>query len=197
MSNRLALTGSDDQMVARDLGKVTGSDDQMLSRDLRNYSNNQVVLGKVIINLSTHLDEPLLSLNAKTTSNISLSSDADDVPRSPLLPNSISAPLKTEGFSAFEDSLGRLPAGWERKEDNLGRTYYVDHNTRATSWSRPTNPASSSAIVPSTEITPPVASLSSTGELPLGWEMKHTPEGRPYFIDHNTKKTSWVDPRRQ
>lgn len=40
-------------------------------------------------------------------------------------------------LSSFEDSQGRLPAGWERREDNLGRTYYVDHNTRTTTWSRP------------------------------------------------------------
>ncbi|KAI7529744.1 putative E3 ubiquitin-protein ligase, partial [Hortaea werneckii] len=38
------------------------------------------------------------------------------------------------GFSAFEDAQGRLPPGWERREDNLGRTYYVDHNSRQTTW---------------------------------------------------------------
>ena len=42
------------------------------------------------------------------------------------------------GFSAFEDAQGRLPGGWERREDNLGRTYYVDHNSRQTTWTRPT-----------------------------------------------------------
>jgi len=54
------------------------------------------------------------------------------------------------------DEQGFLPAGWERRKDNLGRTYYVDHNTRSTSWNRPT----------------PSADL---GELPPGWEMKRTP----------------------
>jgi hypothetical protein len=44
---------------------------------------------------------------------------------------------KTRAFSSFEDHIGRLPAGWERREDSLGRTYYVDHNTRSTSWMRP------------------------------------------------------------
>lgn len=34
-----------------------------------------------------------------------------------------------------------------------------------------------------------------TGELPSGWEQRNTPEGRPYFVDHNTRTTSWVDPR--
>lgn len=39
--------------------------------------------------------------------------------------------------SPFEDAQGRLPKGWERRETRLGRTYYVDHNTRTTTWDRP------------------------------------------------------------
>lgn len=31
--------------------------------------------------------------------------------------------------------------------------------------------------------------------LPGGWEMKWTAEGHPYFVDHNTKSTTWNDPR--
>ena len=27
---------------------------------------------------------------------------------------------------------------WERRTDSRGRTYYVDHNTRTTTWQRPT-----------------------------------------------------------
>jgi len=30
--------------------------------------------------------------------------------------------------------------------------------------------------------------------LPPGWEMKMTPEGRPYYLDHATKQTSWTVP---
>ena len=31
--------------------------------------------------------------------------------------------------------------------------------------------------------------------LPAGWEESRTNDGKPYFIDHNSKKTSWIDPR--
>ena len=34
------------------------------------------------------------------------------------------------------------------------------------------------------------------GDLPLGWERSRTPDGRVYYIDHNTKRTSWVPPPR-
>ncbi|XP_039697910.1 NEDD4-like E3 ubiquitin-protein ligase WWP1 [Pteropus medius] len=30
-----------------------------------------------------------------------------------------------------------LPSGWEQRKDPHGRTYYVDHNTRTTTWERP------------------------------------------------------------
>lgn len=31
--------------------------------------------------------------------------------------------------------------------------------------------------------------------LPQGWTMQMAPNGRWFFIDHNEKATSWVDPR--
>lgn len=39
----------------------------------------------------------------------------------------------------------------------------------------------------------PSASASTDG-LPLGWEMRHTPTGRAYFVDHAMRTTSWVHP---
>uniref|UniRef100_A0A667WW50 HECT-type E3 ubiquitin transferase n=1 Tax=Myripristis murdjan TaxID=586833 RepID=A0A667WW50_9TELE len=34
--------------------------------------------------------------------------------------------------------LPALPPGWEERQDNLGRTYYVNHESRTTQWHRPT-----------------------------------------------------------
>uniref|UniRef100_A0A8K9V449 Membrane-associated guanylate kinase, WW and PDZ domain-containing protein 2 n=1 Tax=Oncorhynchus mykiss TaxID=8022 RepID=A0A8K9V449_ONCMY len=36
---------------------------------------------------------------------------------------------------------------------------------------------------------------SELGPLPGNWEMAYTEKGEVYFIDHNTKTTSWLDPR--
>lgn len=33
------------------------------------------------------------------------------------------------------------------------------------------------------------------GPLPEGWEQAHTSEGEVYFINHQTRTTSWFDPR--
>lgn len=30
-----------------------------------------------------------------------------------------------------------LPPGWEEKQDSKGRIYYVNHNSRTTTWTRP------------------------------------------------------------
>ena len=153
-----------------------------------------------------------------------------------------SPPSANSGFDPHADQYGPLPPGWERRIDPLGRTYYVDHNTRSTTWNRPsasaavntttqqgetnaardqharrllpddlleanntTTPyrasatpaaplqsANSAPVVPGNNVTTP-----GSGSLPPGWEERYTPEGRPYYVDHNTRTTTWVDPRRQ
>ncbi|RYC55173.1 hypothetical protein CHU98_g11037 [Xylaria longipes] len=256
-----------------------GADDQMLTRDLKKSTDNLVVHGKLIINLSTNLSTPARPQQPQSTnsSRPSLAPQASTLSadRTSERPTSSTSalngtgpgaqtnlPIRTNGvngaapasgnasaqarsasqMSPFEDAQGRLPAGWERREDHLGRTYYVDHNSRTTSWTRPTLAGVSEArgereaatqverqrhqnrTLPEdrTGANSPTlqhqqqqqqantqqnaqnstmmhtgATSPGTGELPPGWEQRWTPEGRPYFVDHNTRTTTWVDPRRQ
>ncbi|KAJ2849595.1 hypothetical protein IWW36_002528 [Coemansia brasiliensis] len=103
-----------------------------------------------------------------------------------------------------------LPRGWEQRVDHMGRTYYVDHNTRTTTWHRPTanGPATAeptdterqrhmSRTLPenATRTSPNGSSGSALGPLPSGWEQRLTPEGRPYFVNHIARTTTWDDPR--
>ncbi|XP_038130866.1 E3 ubiquitin-protein ligase NEDD4-like isoform X5 [Cyprinodon tularosa] len=164
-----------------------------------------------------------------------------------------------------------LPPGWEERKDAKGRTYYVNHNNRTTTWTRPivqltedgasTSAAvasgASSALVPASSpsssssnafnhhlhepqvrrprsLSSPTVTLSTPLEganniqvrravkdtlsnpqspqlspysspktqhktqqsfLPPGWEMRIAPNGRPFFIDHNSRTTTWEDPR--
>ncbi|KAI9454451.1 HECT-domain-containing protein [Lactarius psammicola] len=100
-----------------------------------------------------------------------------------------------------------LPPGWELRYDPRGRSYYVDHNTRSTTWNRPPPSLSapipaahaSSARAPETILSPNTTNADGTYadvRLPLGWEERRTPDGRPYFVDHHTRTTTWNDPRR-
>jgi len=58
----------------------------------------------------------------------------------------------------MEDTCGPLPAGWEAKIDrNTNRIFYVDHNTKTTSWDRPRTPVTPLAT-PST----PLMAVQST-----------------------------------
>ena len=52
---------------------------------------------------------------------------------------------------------------------------------------------------PETEAAPsgPPAShstLATDEKLPAGWEKRLTPEGRPYYVDHNRRTTTWIRP---
>ncbi|KAI8850426.1 hypothetical protein BC829DRAFT_425173 [Chytridium lagenaria] len=126
----------------------------------------------------------------------------------------VSNPAGPGGSSS--SSAGAARAGmssWmERRVDHLGRTYYVDHNTRTTTWVRPsifrasaTTQSTAQAATVTTDmerrasplpLPPPPLTRLTWGPLPAGWEQRYTPEGRPYFVDHNTRTTTWLDPRR-
>uniref|UniRef100_A0A671YNK1 HECT-type E3 ubiquitin transferase n=1 Tax=Sparus aurata TaxID=8175 RepID=A0A671YNK1_SPAAU len=48
--------------------------------------------------------------------------------------------LESQDMSGPRQSqlLPALPPGWEERQDNLGRTYFVNHESRTTQWQRPT-----------------------------------------------------------
>uniref|UniRef100_A0A8D3CYF4 E3 ubiquitin-protein ligase n=1 Tax=Scophthalmus maximus TaxID=52904 RepID=A0A8D3CYF4_SCOMX len=147
---------------------------------------------------------PLLQDHASISSHSSLrgsshTSTGEEHPVNPLL-----IPTSAE-----------LPPGWEEKRDSKGRRYYINHNSRATTWTRPliqktseaaaappSGSGSSQSPTPSQSTISPEVSPQHTpspeatsGFLPAGWEVRSAPNGRPFFIDHNTKTTSWEDPR--
>ncbi|XP_067275213.1 E3 ubiquitin-protein ligase NEDD4 isoform X1 [Pseudorasbora parva] len=110
-----------------------------------------------------------------------------------------------------------LPPGWEEKQDSKGRLYYVNHKSRSTTWTRPLiqliqappevtggamslsqNPTGYAPPLLSPEVSPQHTHTHTpehVGLMPTGWEVRSAPNGRPFFIDHNTKTTTWDDPR--
>ncbi|KAH8064031.1 cysteine-type peptidase [Aureococcus anophagefferens] len=83
-----------------------------------------------------------------------------------------------------------LPPGWEEKRDPTGKSYFVDHNTHTTSWTRP-----AAAAPPQPPARPAYAQPVQAAPLPPGWEEKRDPTGKSYFVDHNTHTTSWTRPQ--
>jgi len=186
---------------------------------------------------------PTSSAVSTTTSVTTSAATAPSVQGSS--PAQVTQNAQMRNFNPNVDQYGPLPPGWERRIDPLGRTYYVDHNTRTTTWNRPSasaavnnsaqdtetnaardqhsrriladdlleanNPSYRSSTVPEPQAAPAqpqateqpaaistgTATTAGSGSLPNGWEERYTPEGRPYYVDHNTRTTTWVDPRRQ
>lgn len=233
--------------------------EETITRDLKKSNENLAVSGKIIVVISHNTTNGTAAPPSGPPSVPGAFHTSASGP--PSAPSAISAPSAPPGvesngtdsaanrqYSSFEDQYGRLPPGWERRTDNFGRTYYVDHNSRTTTWQRPTldeselergqqrqnateaerrqhrgrtlpgetpqspsisNSNSTNVTVNSTGANTPVspaaavsmaasgATTSGLGELPSGWEQRFTNEGRPYFVDHNTRTTTWVDPRRQ
>jgi len=77
-----------------------------------------------------------------------------------------------------------------------GRVFFIDHNTKSTTWIDPrTNkpsPAPQPNHVPNTLL---ASVIDDLGPLPDGWEERVHTDGRIFFIDHNTQTTQWDDPR--
>nr|XP_043909646.1 E3 ubiquitin-protein ligase NEDD4-like isoform X8 [Solea senegalensis] len=210
---------------------------------------------------------------------------SDQAQAPPLTQNSQSRRTRAQTVSGGEESMSPsstaytlttpgLPPGWEERKDTKGRTYYVNHNNRTTTWTRPilqltedgasTSAAAAaaaasggaSALTPTStpssssnasnnhlhepqirrprSLSSPTVTLSTPFEganniqvrravkdtfsnpqspqpspysspksqhkaqqsfLPPGWEMRIAPNGRPFFIDHNSRVTTWEDPR--
>ncbi|XP_073724482.1 NEDD4-like E3 ubiquitin-protein ligase WWP2 isoform X1 [Misgurnus anguillicaudatus] len=84
-------------------------------------------------------------------------------------PPATETPSSTEqtGTTTETCAADALPTGWEQRILPHGRVYYVDHNTKTTTWERP---------------------------LPPGWEKRVDQRGRFYYVDHNTRTTTWQRP---
>ena len=253
-------------------GVTTALADMGMNESSISLSPNGVSSGNAALSRtpSAHAAEAATPLMPVSTPHVSSSSGLADQDQSPSQPNrpissgsagalaaaqqanaaiaatASGATNQQRNFNPNVDQFGPLPPGWERRIDPLGRTYYVDHNTRTTTWNRPSadqsvntnnqdsetnaardqhsrrvladdmvdgsraNPqanvhrAGSTTPQPNSNNTSSAALAASnnattagTGSLPAGWEERYTPEGRPYYVDHNTRTTTWVDPRRQ
>ena len=155
----------------------------------------------------SHSFSSLPSRNAETASLQRTSHHPDPVPhpRQPaeqtiVTPGPTSTPV-AQPVARGED----LPPGWELRFDPRGRQYYVDHNTRSTTWTRPSSqPSPAIATHAPTQGTEEILTPNTTNadgtyadvRLPLGWEERRAADGRPYFVDHHTRTTTWNDPRR-
>ncbi|XP_067915323.1 membrane-associated guanylate kinase, WW and PDZ domain-containing protein 2a isoform X13 [Heterodontus francisci] len=94
------------------------------------------------------------------------------------------------------DDLGPLPENWEMAYTEKGEVYFIDHNTKTTSWLDPR--LGKKAKLPE-ECKDDGDKLQSgnTGqklELPYGWEKIDDPVYGTYYVDHINRKTQFENP---
>ncbi|XP_056357097.1 membrane-associated guanylate kinase, WW and PDZ domain-containing protein 1 isoform X13 [Oenanthe melanoleuca] len=96
-----------------------------------------------------------------------------------------------------EDSLGPLPDNWEMAYTENGEVYFIDHNTKTTSWldprclnkqQKPLEECEDDEEGVHTE------ELDSELELPAGWEKIEDPVYGVYYVDHINRKTQYENP---
>ncbi|XP_022174853.1 E3 ubiquitin-protein ligase NEDD4 isoform X1 [Myzus persicae] len=136
----------------------------------------------------TNIDRRLSSISATADQNQSDQVDSNEQSSTTVVQDDI--PEGSDG----------LPKGWSMQVAPNGRTFFIDHNTRATTWVDPRTGRASS--MPNQSQPPAADRVVSTSAyndelepLPEGWEERVHADGRIFFIDHNTRTTQWEDPR--
>ncbi len=111
----------------------------MLTLDLKKSNSQEIIQGKLILNISTNVTGPIrngtttrqtISRNPSSHSVATTSTPQQQPPPPPHTARSTEPTME-------EARNSDLPEGWERRVDHLGRPYYVDHNNRTTTWKRP------------------------------------------------------------
>ncbi|KAM4883028.1 membrane-associated guanylate kinase, WW and PDZ domain-containing protein 1 isoform 10-T10 [Thomomys bottae] len=96
-----------------------------------------------------------------------------------------------------EDNLGPLPENWEMAYTENGEVYFIDHNTKTTSWldprclnkqQKPLEECEDDEEGVHTE------ELDGELELPAGWEKIEDPVYGVYYVDHINRKTQYENP---
>ncbi|XP_065100068.1 E3 ubiquitin-protein ligase NEDD4-like isoform X6 [Paramisgurnus dabryanus] len=150
---------------------------------------------------SGHLSEPQVrrprSLSSPTVTLSSPIEGANNVPVRRAVKDTFSNPQSPQPSpysspkSQHKPNHSFLPPGWEMRIAPNGRPFFIDHNNRITTWEDPR------LKYPVHMRTKASLDPGDLGPLPPGWEERVHADGRTFYIDHNTKKTQWEDPRLQ
>uniref|UniRef100_A0A3P9QH93 Membrane-associated guanylate kinase, WW and PDZ domain-containing protein 3 n=1 Tax=Poecilia reticulata TaxID=8081 RepID=A0A3P9QH93_POERE len=86
-------------------------------------------------------------------------------------------------WNTLDESQEPLPKNWEMAYTETGMVYFIDHNTKTTTWLDPRL---------AKKAKPPEKCIE--GELPYGWEKIEDPQFGTYYVDHINQKTQFENP---
>ncbi|XP_026853263.2 membrane-associated guanylate kinase, WW and PDZ domain-containing protein 2a isoform X4 [Electrophorus electricus] len=97
--------------------------------------------------------------------------------------NETSEGPQTSPKTEQDEELSPLPENWEMAYTEKGEVYFIDHNTKTTSW---LDPRLAKKAKPPEEC--------SDDELPYGWEKIDDPVYGSYYVDHINRRTQFENP---
>uniref|UniRef100_A0A8C9XZH3 Membrane-associated guanylate kinase, WW and PDZ domain-containing protein 3 n=1 Tax=Sander lucioperca TaxID=283035 RepID=A0A8C9XZH3_SANLU len=86
-------------------------------------------------------------------------------------------------WNTQDESQESLPKNWEMAYTETGMVYFIDHNSKTTTWLDPRL---------AKKAKPP--EKCEEGELPYGWEKIVDPQYGTYYVDHINQKTQFENP---
>ncbi|XP_066501042.1 membrane-associated guanylate kinase, WW and PDZ domain-containing protein 1-like isoform X4 [Hoplias malabaricus] len=95
-----------------------------------------------------------------------------------------------------DDPLGPLPDNWEMAYTESGEVYFIDHNTKTTSWMDPRCADKQQKPLEECDDDEGVHTEEPDNELelPPGWEKIDDPVYGVYYVDHINRKTQYENP---
>ncbi|KAM6399049.1 membrane-associated guanylate kinase, WW and PDZ domain-containing protein 3 isoform 3-T3 [Rhynochetos jubatus] len=97
--------------------------------------------------------------------------------------NQTSSTMDFRNYLSRDETLEPLPKNWEMAYTDTGMIYFIDHNTKTTTWLDPR--LCKKAKAPED---------CEDGELPYGWEKIEDPQYGTYYVDHINQKTQFENP---
>ncbi|XP_040472474.1 membrane-associated guanylate kinase, WW and PDZ domain-containing protein 3 isoform X2 [Falco naumanni] len=97
--------------------------------------------------------------------------------------NQTSSSMDFRNYLLRDETLEPLPKNWEMAYTDTGMIYFIDHNTKTTTWLDPR--LCKKAKAPED---------CEDGELPYGWEKIEDPQYGTYYVDHINQKTQFENP---
>ncbi|XP_007947261.1 membrane-associated guanylate kinase, WW and PDZ domain-containing protein 3 [Orycteropus afer afer] len=97
--------------------------------------------------------------------------------------NQTNSSMDFRNYMMRDENLEPLPKNWEMAYTDAGMIYFIDHNTKTTTWLDPR--LCKKAKAPED---------CEDGELPYGWEKIEDPQYGTYYVDHLNQKTQFENP---
>uniref|UniRef100_A0A8C5LT21 Membrane-associated guanylate kinase, WW and PDZ domain-containing protein 3 n=1 Tax=Leptobrachium leishanense TaxID=445787 RepID=A0A8C5LT21_9ANUR len=105
--------------------------------------------------------------------------------------NQTNSSMDFRNYLTRDDNLEPLPKNWEMAYTEAGMVYFIDHNSKTTTWLDPR--LCKKAKAPE-DCDDGDQQMLFVKELPYGWEKIEDPQYGTYYVDHINQKTQFDNP---